>query len=125
MATILIVEDDKNQRLLYEKEISEEGYEVVTAADGDGALEKVQKGDVDLVILDIRMPGMDGVEALGRILAINKKIPVIINTAYTSYKENFMTWAADAYIVKSSDLSHLKKAVRDLLAKPNRADAIA
>lgn len=124
MPNILIVEDDPNQRMLYEKELTREGYAVTTAADGAEALQKVHEEKWDLVILDIRMPGMDGIEALGRILAIDRKIPVIINTAYASYKENFMTWAADAYIVKSSDLTHLKNAVMELLAKRKGADAI-
>ncbi len=125
METILIVEDDKNQRLLYEKEFTHEGYAVISAVDGRDAMEKVKKSNLDLVILDIRMPGMDGIEALGRILAADRKIPVILNTAYTSYKENFMTWAADAYIVKSSDLTPLKNTVRNLLAKRRKDVATA
>ena len=124
MATVLIVEDDKNQRLLYQPELAEEGYEVLTASDGAEALAKVESGRVNLVVLDIRMPGMDGVEALGRILSVNKKIPVILNTAYTSYKENFLTWAADAYVVKSSDLTRLKSTVRELLAKRNNPEPL-
>jgi DNA-binding response OmpR family regulator len=46
------------------------------------------------------MPGMDGIEALGKILGKDKTIPVIINTACGTYKDNFMTWSADAYVVK-------------------------
>jgi DNA-binding NarL/FixJ family response regulator len=70
----------------------------------------------DLVILDIRMAGMDGVEALQRILDRDNTIPVILNTAYSSYRENFMTWAADAYITKSSDVSELVQTTRELLS---------
>lgn len=116
MTTILLVEDDKNQRLLYEQELSLEGYEVVTASNGKEALEKVQVQLPDIVIMDINMPKMDGIEAIGRILSKNKEIPVIINTAYSNYKDNYMSWAADAYIVKSSDLSELKDTIKKVLA---------
>ena len=117
MTTVLVVEDDKNQRLLYEQELKLEGYDVVTASDGKDALEKIQEQLPDLIIMDINMPKMDGIETMGRILGKNREIPVIINTAYSNYKDNFMSWAADAYIVKSSDLSELKNTVKEVLAK--------
>ena len=120
MATILVVEDDKNQRLLYEQELKLEGYEVVTASDGKDALEKIQEQLPDLIIMDINMPKMDGIETMGKILGKNKEIPVIINTAYSNYKDNFMSWAADAYIVKSSDLVELKSTVKEVLAKKEK-----
>ncbi len=69
------------------------------------------------LLLDIRMPGMDGVEVLQRILDHNRTMPVILNTAYSSYKDNFMTWAADAYVVKSSDVTELIAKIRDVLSK--------
>ena len=117
MTTILLVEDDKNQRLLYEQELRHEGYEVVTVSNGKEALEEVQEKLPDIVIMDINMPKMDGIEAMGRILGKNKEIPVIINTAYSNYKDSFMSWAADAYIVKTSDLSELKEKIKEVLAK--------
>jgi len=117
MTTILVVEDDKNQRLLYEQELKLEGYGIVTASDGKEALEKVQEQLPDIIIMDINIPKMDGIETMGRILSKNKEIPIIINTAYSNYKDYFMSWAADAYIVKSSNLSDLKNAVKDVLVK--------
>ncbi len=116
MTTILLVEDDNNQRLLYEQELRHDGYEVITATDGKEALEKVQETLPDIIIMDINMPKMDGIEAMGRILSTNKEVPVIINTAYSNYKDSFMSWAADAYIVKSSDLSELKGKIKEVLA---------
>ncbi len=115
MTTILLVEDDKNQRLLYEQELRFEGYEIVTAVDGIDALEKVQEQLPDIIIMDIIMPKMNGIEAMDRILSRYKSIPIIINTAYSNYKDNFMSWAADAYIVKSSDLTELKTKIKELL----------
>jgi len=120
MTTILLVEDDENQRLLYEQELMHEGYEVVTAPNGKEALEKVQEKLPDIVIMDINMPKMDGIEAMGRILGKNKEISVIINTAYSNYKDSFMSWAADAYIVKTSDLSELKEKIKEVLAKKSK-----
>ena len=120
MTTILLVEDDKNQRLLYEQELRHEGYEVVTASNGKEALEEVQGKLPDIVIMDINMPKMDGIEAMGRILGKKKEISVIINTAYSNYKDSFMSWAADAYIVKTSDLSELKEKIKEVLAKKSK-----
>jgi len=115
MTTILLIEDDKNQRLLYEQELGFEGYEIVTAADGKDALIKVQEQPFDLVVMDINLPMMDGIETMGWILSKHKNIPIIINTAYSSYKDNFMTWAADAFIVKSSDLTELKNKIKEVI----------
>jgi len=114
---ILIVDDERNIRKLYEKEFQDSGYEVLLAADGIEALSRVKSDTPDLVILDIRMPGMDGIEALGKILGTSNKIPVILNTAYTGYQNNFMSWAADAYVIKSSDLGLLKAKVKEVLTK--------
>ncbi len=120
MTTILLVEDNKNQRLLYDQELSREGYEIEIADNGKDALGKVQELAIDIIILDINLPKMDGIEAMGRILSTNKKIPIIINTAYSNYKDNFMSWAADAYLVKSSDLSGLKNTIKELLTKKTK-----
>lgn len=115
MTTILLVEDNKNQRLLYEQELSIEGYEIVTATDGKEALEKVREQAPDIIILDMNIPKMDGIEVIGWLLSHNKDIPIIIHTAYSNYKDKFMSWAADAYIVKSSDLSELKNTIKEVL----------
>jgi len=115
LPTILVVEDDTNQRALYEEELVDEGYSVLTAGDGKEALAHVQTKKPDLVILDINMPVMDGLDTLSQLLEHDGQIPVIINTAYASYQDSFTTWSADAYIVKSSDLSELKTTVKRLL----------
>lgn len=117
MQTILVVDDDRNLAILYEQELSEEGYEVIVAGNAKDAIQRVEEAPPDLVVLDIRMPGMDGIEAMGRILSRNNRMPVILNTAYTSYKDNFMSWSADAYVVKSSDLTELKREIRRALEK--------
>ena len=116
MTTILLVENDENQSLLYEQELRFEGYEILTAADGEEALEKFQQQIPDIIIMDIGMSNMDGLETIGWILSKHKEIPIIIYTAYSSYKDNFMSWLADAYIIKSSDLTELKDKIICLLS---------
>jgi DNA-binding response OmpR family regulator len=115
MKKILIVEDEEALCLLYKEELSQEGYDVMTVYDAEQALEVLNRERFDLIITDIRMPGRDGVELITQILGLRKDIPIIINTAYQSYKEDFMTWAADAYIVKSSSLQELKSKIKELL----------
>jgi CheY-like chemotaxis protein len=82
MAKLLIIEDDESQRLLYEEELQEEGYEVVLAKNGKEALKCLEGTLFDLIILDIRMPEMNGIEAIGKIVSRYKKIPVILHTVY-------------------------------------------
>ena len=117
MPTILLVEDEANQRLLYQMELEDEGYEVVFACTGREALQEAQRERPDLVVLDLRMPDMDGLEALQRLMALNQKLPVVIHSAYETYKDNFMAWAADAYVVKSSNVDVLKAEIRQVLAR--------
>ena len=120
MKTILIVDDDENQILLYEQELTEEGYRVILATDGREAIAKVEEESPDLVVMDIKMSGMDGIEATERILEKNDTLPVILNTAYSNYKDNFMSWLADAYVVKSSDLTELKTKIHEVLERTRR-----
>jgi len=115
MKKILVVEDEESQRILYDEELSEMGYEVRLATNGEEALQMARKERPDLVILDIMMPGMSGLETLRELLNDDPRVPVIIHTAYSHYKDNFMSWAAEEYIVKSSDLTELKNAVRRIL----------
>jgi two-component system response regulator (stage 0 sporulation protein F) len=115
MKKILVVDDEEAIRTLLKDELTDEGYQVIIASNAREALKLVDQEPLDLVILDIRMPGMDGLEALPRILGMKEGLPVILNTAYSQYRESFMSWAADAYVVKSSDLSELKAKIKELL----------
>ena len=114
---ILVVEDEEGLRLLYEEELKAEGYEVLTARNGREAIQQLEAGKPDLIILDIVMPVMDGMETLGRIVGKERKIPIILNTSYSGYQQDFMSWAADAYVTKSVDLSDLKNKIKELLQK--------
>jgi DNA-binding response OmpR family regulator len=120
MKRILVVDDERNLLRLYEKELREEGYEVLTAGSGREALDCLGGIAFDLVILDIRMPEMDGMETLRRIMEFPSSPPLILNTAYSMYKDDFLTWAADAYVVKSSDLSELKTKTSEILKRSSK-----
>ena len=116
MKRILVVDDEEAIRLLYKEELTEAGYLVQLAADGRQALRMVQKERPDLMTIDIKMPGMDGIELLRRVREIHRDLPIIICTAYGDFKQDFSTWASDAYLTKSADLTELKDKVRELLA---------
>jgi two-component system, response regulator, stage 0 sporulation protein F len=115
MKRILVVDDEDNIRDYLREELADEGYEVLTATSAPEALKIIEKEDLHLVVLDIRMPGMTGVEALPRILGLKENLPVILNTAYSQYQQDFMAWAANAYIIKSFDLTELKEKIKELL----------
>jgi len=111
------VEDDASQRLLYSEELKDEGYDPITAKNGKEAMQVLKKIKPDLIVLDIIMPVMDGMEALGRIIGKHKDIPIILYSSYPHYKDDFMSWMADAFLIKSSDLTELKETIRNLLEK--------
>ena len=115
MTTILIADDDRNLTALYEQELTDDGYRVEILHDARQAINRVDEAPPDLLILDIQMPGMDGIEALSHVIGKNHRLPVILNTAYSNHKENFRTWSADAYVVKSSDLAELKETIQSVL----------
>jgi two-component system, response regulator, stage 0 sporulation protein F len=122
MSTVLIVEDNSNQRKLYTQELEDDGYRVYAVDSGRAAVDFIEKGDVkpDIVVLDICMPDRDGVQTLSDILAKDRHLPVILNTAYTSYRENFLTWSAAEYVVKSADLTELKEAIKRILSEAGK-----
>ena len=115
MKKILVVDDEENIRFLYKEELEEEGFIVELAKSGEEALEKLALFRPDLITLDIRMPGIGGIEALKRIRELNRDLPIILCSAYGDYKQDFATWASDAYVVKSADLTELKSTIRRYL----------
>lgn len=117
MNQILCVDSYKNQRLLYEQELSLEGYKTTTVSNGREALEKVKIRRPDLIIMDVCMLNMNDIKALCNFVKKHKDTLLIIYTAYAGYKYLFRSWAIDAYIVKSSDLTELKNKIKELLKK--------
>ncbi len=70
-----------------------------------------------MITLDIRMPGMDGIELLRKLRERDKNIPIVMCSAYSDYKQDFRTWASEAYIIKSSDMVELKSTIREIFKK--------
>ncbi len=120
MKKILLVEDDKNIQKLLEEELQEDGYEIDVASNGKEALSYLEGKNgskPDLIILDLRMPKMNGFETMGNIIKSRQDTPVIIHTAYSSYRDDVMVMAADAYIEKSHDLTKLKEMIKELIGE--------
>jgi two-component system, response regulator, stage 0 sporulation protein F len=115
-ATILVVDDEEHIRLLFKEELEDEGYAVDLASNGLEALEKVKRSAYDVIVLDIKMPGMDGIQALAEIKKINKDQPVILCSAYGEFKQDFASWVSDGYIVKSADTRELKEMIKRVSA---------
>ncbi len=114
---ILLVDDEQEQLSLYEQALREEGYLVLSARNGKEALACLEASHFDLVILDVVMPVMDGIEALGKIVSRYRKMPIILHSDCSDYHANFMTWLADDFVVKSSDVAVLKESVKALLKR--------
>jgi len=114
---ILVIDDEKNMRKLLKLELGDQGYEVISAENASDGLQILKHTIVDLVVLDIKMPGMDGIEALEKIVSIHRELPVVIHSAYSHYKENYLTWSAVAYVVKSWDFSELTQTIAKILNK--------
>ncbi|MCD4689156.1 MAG: response regulator [Desulfuromonadaceae bacterium] len=117
MMRLLIVDDEKNIRQLYAADLQDAGYQVDTAENSATAVELLNRHTFDLVVLDIHMGNESGLDILQDIVQQKKDLPVILCSAYSCYKEDFSSWLADGYVVKSSDTSTLKAEIERVLAK--------
>jgi len=115
MKKILLVDDEENIRFVYEEEFKDAGYDVISASNGIDALALFERDKPDLVILDIQMPGLNGIEVLRRMKTLDSSVPVILSSAFPEFKQDLGAWASDEYIVKSADLQQLKDAVDRML----------
>ena len=114
-AKILVVDDEENIRLLFKEELEEEGYAVEVASNGYDALQKLRDAQFDVVVMDIKMPGMDGIQTLNEIKNSNKDQAVILCSAYGEFKQDFSSWVSDGYVVKSADTGELKQTIKNIL----------
>ncbi len=110
MLKILVVDDEESHRVMLKAVLGAEGYRVAEASDGTEALAAVDKEAFDLILMDIRMTNMDGIEALTEIRKISPQVPVLIMTAYASVKTAVEALQAGAfdYLTKPLDTEELK-----------------
>ena len=114
-ARLRAAEMNQQVRGVIREKIRGEGHSVATAGNRDEALALLRGQDFDLAVLDIQLDQESGLELLQEIANERERLPVILCTAYSCYKEDFSSWLADAYVVKSSDLNELKNEIRRIL----------
>ena len=117
MTKVLVVEDEKHLLKLYKDELEDDGFEVMPLDNGRRVLESLKEFNPEVVVLDIKLGDMEGLEILEQIKSYDRGLPVILNSAYSSYKANFSSWMADDYVIKSPDLSELKTSIKRLVLK--------
>ena len=122
MAKILIVDDEEHIRYLYSEELSEAGYEVITADSGKNLIERIKEEKPDLVVLDIKMVDYNGLDLLQDIRNNVYDLPVVLCTAYDTFKEDIKSIAADFYVIKSFDLTELKNKIAMALEAGEEAE---
>ncbi|MCX8084168.1 MAG: response regulator [Calditerrivibrio sp.] len=115
MKTVLVVDDDPNIRLLLSDELWDRGYNVITAVDGDEALVSFSEEYVDIVILDIRMPKVSGIDVLRSIRNAKSAVPIIIYTANPDDLPDLSEYGNTVKITKSSDITPVIKQIESML----------
>jgi DNA-binding NtrC family response regulator len=115
--TILIVDDEAAQRRLLGDFVGSLGFRAAEAVSAEAALEAIRRALPDMVLLDIRLPGMDGIAALGEIRKLSADLPVLLITAHGDLRQavEAMKGGADDYLLKPLDLDELEAAILDAL----------
>jgi DNA-binding response OmpR family regulator len=117
MVRILIVDDDSNVRLVYKDVLSDVGYDVLEAENGKGTFDILDHEPIDLVVLDIKLRSESGLDVLQKITKKFPKLPVILCSAYSSFQDDYTSWLAESYVVKSTNIEELLNEVEKVLKK--------
>lgn len=117
MTRILVVDDEPHIVALVTRALHTDGHETVVAEDGQEALERAQEGDIDLIILDVGLPSMDGFEVLRALRAAGERMPVIMLTARTATSDavDGLDAGASDYVPKPFSVAELMARVRSRL----------
>ncbi len=122
---VLVVEDEDNQRVLYAEELTAQNCQVLEARSGRQDVAVASAPHPDVILLDIDMPDMDGLEVLRRLLAQPPQHHVILNTASALYQDSPVSWGADAYVMKRGDLTALIAQIKKAVEQPPAPVALA
>jgi DNA-binding NtrC family response regulator len=116
---ILVVDDEKNVRVLFERILVKEGYEVECAASGNEAIDKLVNNSFDLVVTDLKMDGIDGLDLIRKGKRTNQALPFILISGYGTARTavSAAQEGADIYLTKPIDMTDLKQAVKRALRK--------
>jgi DNA-binding NtrC family response regulator len=115
MSKIVIVDDEESIRSLCAEELAEEGYKVITTGMCQEVPELIASAQPSAMVVDIRIDDCDGLELLKDIKEIYPDLPVILYTAYDSYREDDKSVAAEHYVVKSFNLDELKEKLAQVI----------
>jgi len=112
---ILIVDDEADIRLLYRSLLEESGFDVFEASDSAECFQRIEADSPDLILLDIKLKGESGIDILQALSERDNKPKVILATAYSAYQDDFATWLADGYWVKTQELETLIEEIKKVL----------
>ncbi|MBI3950193.1 MAG: response regulator [Acidobacteria bacterium] len=117
---ILLIDDEPNVRLFYSDVLAEQGYKVLEADSGNDVVRLIESEVPDLVVLDLKLGRQNGLDVLQQIVCCRRDLPVILLTAYLSFQDDYTTWLADSYLLKSSDPGELLHEVDRVLNGPEQ-----
>jgi len=117
--TVLIADDDRRIRMIYKIKLEERGYRVIEAADGNEAWNRISEGLVGAAIMDMKMPGMHGLDVMQRMVDAGMALPVVVCSAYDQLQDEFVvaTYPRFKYLVKPVSADDLIAALEELIAK--------
>jgi two-component system, OmpR family, response regulator MprA len=116
---VLIIDDDRALRAALRRALTLAGYEVDAAADGEAGLARLAEGPADAVVLDLGLPGLDGLEVCRRLRAAGDRVPVLMLTARDAVEDRIdgLDAGADDYLIKPFDVGEVKARLRALLRR--------
>jgi DNA-binding NtrC family response regulator len=122
MNKILIVDEEDAIRMLYQEELTEEGYDITTTDDYDALVEIIAEEEPDLVVMDVKRNGSNGLDILQEIRTSFNDILIILCTAHDAFRYDAKISAANYFMIKSSDLRRLRRKVRSAMDKSSLFD---
>jgi len=121
MARILVIDDEPSIRLLYNNELTDGGHEVLEAESGSEGLALLKQHPVDLVVLDIKLKSESGLDVLQQIVNQYPDVLVVLCSSYVSFQDDYTSWLAERYVVKSTDPEDLLREVNEVLEERAKA----